>query len=261
MTESTKPSPKVSSCCQANVRVDCADEGTCCHVCIKCNKPCDAISDEGLSEKSKNFKGISEKPLTDKGEQNQQSKCECICHMSPQPILGMKQERTYRIACEHCPSNQEKEEIKNPDPTKWCDCGDEIGREGANGQCWVCKDIQPNKADPKEKKKCEHSRLEGSSICYHCGKNMVAVDLLGDNYLYLALKAFILGEFQPRKAEATLGVINNCFQIIAQESKEEGRREQKEKDAEIIINELVNFSDEPAFQATLELTKRKILNS
>ena len=35
------PAP-VSSCCAAAVRVDTADEGTSCHMCCRCGKPCDA---------------------------------------------------------------------------------------------------------------------------------------------------------------------------------------------------------------------------
>lgn len=39
---------KLSSCCQASIKTDCGDEGTCCFMCSKCNKPCDIYVEEEL---------------------------------------------------------------------------------------------------------------------------------------------------------------------------------------------------------------------
>lgn len=37
---------KNTNCCNAEIKTDCADEGTCCYVCTKCNKACDAITNQ-----------------------------------------------------------------------------------------------------------------------------------------------------------------------------------------------------------------------
>ncbi len=34
-----------SKCCKAEMKTSCADEGTCCFICTKCDKPCDIYSD------------------------------------------------------------------------------------------------------------------------------------------------------------------------------------------------------------------------
>lgn len=38
-----KKEENLSNCCEAKMRTDCADEGTCCFICEKCNKPCDIL--------------------------------------------------------------------------------------------------------------------------------------------------------------------------------------------------------------------------
>lgn len=50
--EPYKKFPRVSSCCKVSTRVDCADEGTCCYICTKCQKPCDEISNKELGTNS-----------------------------------------------------------------------------------------------------------------------------------------------------------------------------------------------------------------
>lgn len=80
----------------------------------------------------------------------QQSKCKaCECLAE-----GRKQaDCLHPSECVHtCRPDSQEKKIKNPDPTKCCDCGDEIDEEGANGQCWVCRDVQPNEANSKKPK-------------------------------------------------------------------------------------------------------------
>ncbi len=35
-----------SNCCNEPTYTDCADEGTCCYMCSKCNKSCDAMPEQ-----------------------------------------------------------------------------------------------------------------------------------------------------------------------------------------------------------------------
>ena len=40
----------LSNCCGAAVKVDCADEGTCCHLCEKCGQACDLKQKEAMKK-------------------------------------------------------------------------------------------------------------------------------------------------------------------------------------------------------------------
>lgn len=50
-----------SNCCKAPVKVDSADEGTCCHICIKCGEPCDI---EGYDEETVSDIDVGNKPTS-----------------------------------------------------------------------------------------------------------------------------------------------------------------------------------------------------
>jgi hypothetical protein len=41
----------ISDCCKAEIKTDCADEGTCCFICTACDKPCDIIRVKKFSRK------------------------------------------------------------------------------------------------------------------------------------------------------------------------------------------------------------------
>ncbi len=40
-----------SNCCNAPVTTNCADEGTCCFICTKCDKPCSFQDEKGSARK------------------------------------------------------------------------------------------------------------------------------------------------------------------------------------------------------------------
>ncbi len=55
--------------------------------------------------------------------------------------------------------------------------------------------------------------------------------------------------------------LRKMIKKLLQAARSEAKREERERAARILLDELVGFTDDIPFQAALELTKRKILNA
>jgi hypothetical protein len=75
------------------------------------------------------------------------SRCDCHCH---DKTCSLTHDSEKTCLCQ--PDRQEKEEQ--------CACGDVIDEEGANGQCWICKDFKPNQ---KNKENLEKPKIAPAS--------------------------------------------------------------------------------------------------